>query len=68
MDIVIGEYNSFLADSIASAGEAFLSTPQVKVACVWNSTGKPGTQEHVPLSRDRLRAYQATKADPRAAR
>lgn len=68
MDIVVGEYNSFEAASIAAAGETFLSTPQVKIACVWNSTGKPGTQEHIPLEGDRLRAYQSTKADPRAAK
>lgn len=66
MDIIVGEYNSFEASSIAAAGETFLSTPNVTVACVWNSTGKPGTQEHVPLEGERLAAYKATKTDPRA--
>lgn len=68
MEVLVGEYNSFDATSIAAAGETFLSTPNVKVACVWNSTGKPGSQEHTPLAGDRLTAYQATKADARAAR
>lgn len=66
--IVVGEYNGFTAEAIRESGETFLSTPQVVAACCWNSTGKPGSQEHIPLAGDRLAAFRATKADARAAR
>ena len=46
-------------------GEQILSSPTVDVAMVWNSTGT-GNAGAVPLSGDRLVAFKATKADPRA--
>lgn len=65
MPIVIGEYNGKSADSIARSGEVFLTTPQVAIACMWNNTGSGGA-EATPLSGDRLAAFRATLADPRA--
>lgn len=65
MEIVVGEFNSFLASSIAEACETFISTPNVSTALCWNSTGRPGTQEHIPLEGDRLEAFKAAKRDPR---
>jgi hypothetical protein len=62
MPIGVGEYNGYTADSLAKGGQAILSTPQVWFGLVWNSEGGLG---HV-LTGDRLTAYQATKADPRA--
>jgi hypothetical protein len=59
----VGEYNGYSADTIAAAGEALLSTPNVWFGCVWNSSGGKG----VPLSGDRLTAFQATLADARSA-
>lgn len=61
MPIVVGEYNGFTAEAITAAGNFVLNAPTVSVACVWNSTGGLG----VPLSGDRLTAYQVTKADSR---
>lgn len=68
MEILIGEYNSFEASSIAAAGETFLSTPEINIACVWNSQGKEGSQEQEPLYGARLEEFKKTKADPRAAK
>lgn len=62
MPIVVGEYNGFTTAAIQYAGETVLSSPNVWIACVWNSSGGLG----VPLSGARLAAFQATKADPRA--
>jgi hypothetical protein len=59
----VGEYNGYSATSIAKAGEALLSTPNVWFGCVWNSTGGKG----YPLSGDRLTAFRNTLADPRTA-
>jgi hypothetical protein len=59
----IGEYNGFTADVIAEAGEAILSTPNMWFGCMWNSTEGQG----LALSDDRLAAFRATLADPRAA-
>jgi hypothetical protein len=59
----VGEYNGYSAETIAAAGEALLSTPNVWFGCVWNSTGGKG----VTLSGDRLQAFQQTLADPRSA-
>lgn len=59
--VVIGEYNGYSADVIAAAGEAFLSSPNVWIACIWNSTAGKGWT----LEGERLAAFQATKADPR---
>jgi hypothetical protein len=59
----VGEYNGFSAATIAAAGEALMSTPNVWFGCLWNSSGGKG----VPLSGDRLAAFQRTLADPRSA-
>lgn len=64
MDILVGEYNAHTAATVTEAGEVFLSTPQVKVACVWNSTGT-GTAGATPLSGVRLEAFKGTLADER---
>ena len=58
----VGEYNGFSAETIASAGEALLSTPNVWFGCLWNSTG----DKDCALTGDRLAAFQATLADSRA--
>ena len=60
----LGEYNGFSAKAIADAGEILLSTPEVWFGLAWNSTAGV----HVPLSGDRITAFQNTKADPRAMR
>jgi hypothetical protein len=57
----VGEYNGYSAETIASAGEALLSTPNVWFGCLWNSVGDRG----FVLSGDRLAAFRATLADPR---
>ena len=62
MPVGIGEYNGYTAAALAQSGEVWLSTPTLWFACVWNNTGGKG----VILSGDRLAAYKATKADPRA--
>ncbi len=62
MPIGLGEYNGYSADAVAAAGEAILSTPEVWFGLVWNAT-----ERFQPLAGDCLRAFQATKADPRAA-
>lgn len=59
----VGEYNGYTAKSIADAGEALLSTPNVWFGCVWNATGGIG----YALEGDRLAAFKATLADPRSA-
>lgn len=58
----VGEYNGYSAQSIAAAGEALLSTPNVWFGCLWNSTAGKG----VALSGERLAAFQRTLADPRS--
>ncbi|MCW2797919.1 hypothetical protein [Nocardioides sp.] len=63
LPIAVGEYNGYSAATIAGAGDALLSTPNVWFGCVWNSTGGKG----VTLSGDRLAAFQQTLADPRSA-
>jgi hypothetical protein len=59
----VGEYNGYSAESIADAGEALLSTPNVWFGCMWNSTEGKG----LTLTGDRLAAFRATLADPRSA-
>ena len=61
--IGVGEYNGYSAESIADAGEALLSTPNVWFGCLWNSTGGKGWE----LTGDRLDAFKKTLADPRSA-
>lgn len=63
--IGIGEYNGMTADAIRLSGEKFLATPQVRVACMWNSASDPASG-YVPLEGERLAAFKATKADERA--
>lgn len=60
----VGEYNGYSAETIAAAGEALLSTPNVWFGCLWNVTGGVG----VELSGDRLEAFRGTLADPRVGR
>ena len=59
----VGEYNGYSAETIAAAGEALLSTPNVWFGCLWNSSGGKG----VALTGDRLAAFQRTLADARSA-
>ncbi len=60
----VGEYNGYSAETIADAGEALLSTPNVWFGCVWNSTGSRGWA----LEGDRLQAFKRTLADKRSAK
>jgi hypothetical protein len=59
----VGEYNGQSEATIAAAGEALMSTPNVWFGCVWN---QELSFAHV-LSGDRLTAFQQTLADPRSA-
>ena len=59
----MGEYNGYSAETIAAAGEALMSTPNVWFGCLWNSTGGKG----LALTGDRLDAFQRTLADSRSA-
>jgi hypothetical protein len=61
--IGVGEYNGYSAKSIADAGEALMSTPNVWFGCLWNSTGGKGWE----VTGDRLAAFQSTLNDPRSA-
>ena len=63
LPIGVGEYNGYSATSIADAGEALLSTPNVWFGCMWNATGGVG----YALTGDRLTAFRKTLADPRSA-
>jgi hypothetical protein len=63
LPIGVGEYNGYSATSIADAGEALLSTPNVWFGCMWNATGGVGYE----LTGDRLTAFRKTLADPRSA-
>jgi hypothetical protein len=60
--IGLGEYNGFTGEAIRAAGDAILSTPEAWFGLAWNSS----TKIHAPLTGDRLKGFQATKADPRA--
>jgi hypothetical protein len=60
----VGEYNGYSAQSIADAGDALLSTPNVWFGCMWNSTEGKG----LALTGDRLTAFRETLADPRVTR
>lgn len=62
MPIGVGEYNAFTAAGLRSAGEKFLSTPNLTWACMWDQTSGIATQ----LTGDRVTAFKETKADPRA--
>jgi hypothetical protein len=63
LPIGVGEYNGYSAKSIADAGEALLSTPNVWFGCVWNAIGRKDYE----LTGDRLTAFRKTLADPRSA-
>lgn len=58
----VGEYNGHSPATITAAGEALLGTPNVWFGCLWNSTAGQSWE----LSGDRLAAFRATLADPRA--
>jgi hypothetical protein len=58
--ILIGEWNAWRADSLATA-QVFLDDPQVTVACLWNNTGGVGKV----LDGDRLAWFRTFKADAR---
>lgn len=62
LPLAVGEYNGFSPETIAAAGEALLSTPNVWFGCLWNSSAGRGWE----LSGDRLTAFKSTLADPRA--
>ena len=53
--IGVGEYNGFSAQTIAAAGEALLSTPDVWFGILWNAAAEVDWV----LSGDRLTAFQA---------
>ncbi|KRF06403.1 hypothetical protein ASG88_19810, partial [Nocardioides sp. Soil777] len=55
----VGEYNGFSAETIAAAGEALLTTPNVWFGCMWNENGEFARE----LSGERLEAFRATVAD-----
>ena len=57
---VSGEYNGYSAKTIADAGEALLSTPNVWFGCMWNSTGGKGWE----LTGDRLDAFRDDPGRP----
>jgi hypothetical protein len=59
----VGEYNGLSAATIASAGEALMTTPNVWFGCVWNDNLDFATV----LTGDRLAAFRQTLADPRSA-
>jgi hypothetical protein len=59
----VGEYNGYSSTTIAAAGEALMSTPNVWFGCMWNSNGGKGNV----LTGERLTAFQRTLADPRSA-
>jgi len=62
MPVGVGEYNGFSAAAIQGMGEGLLSIPNVWFGCVWNvEAARAGI-----LTGDRLTAFKATKADPRA--
>jgi hypothetical protein len=61
MPLGVGEYNGYTAATIAAAGDALLSTPNVWFGCVFNNTGGIGQV----LTGDRLTAFRQTLADPR---
>jgi hypothetical protein len=58
----VGEYNGYSAKTIADAGEALMSTPNVWFGCMWNADGDKGWE----LTGDRLAAFRDTLADPRS--
>jgi hypothetical protein len=58
----VGEYNGYSAKTIAAAGEALLSTPNVWFGCMWNADGDKGWE----LTGRRLAAFRDTLADPRS--
>lgn len=62
--IVLGEYNGFTGAAMQQAGEWILSTPELWIANIWNVNHTTFSV----LTGDRLTAYRATKADPRAMR
>jgi hypothetical protein len=59
----VGEYNGYSAASIAAAGKALLSTPNVWFGCMWNADGDRARE----LTGDRLAAFRQTVADARSA-
>jgi len=62
MPVGVGEFNGFSATAIQGMGEGLLSIPNVWFGCVWNvDEARAGI-----LTGDRLAAFKATKADPRA--
>jgi hypothetical protein len=63
MPLGVGEYNGLSAATIAAAGEALLSTPNVWFGCLWNDNLDFATV----VSGDRLTAFQQTLTDPRSA-
>lgn len=65
--VVIGEFSGYTAASMRKVGEAILSTPNVRYALLFNSASG-GKGEPVVPNTDRMTAFQAIKADPRAKR
>jgi hypothetical protein len=63
MPMGVGEYNGYSAETIAAAGEALMSTPNVWFGCMWNSTEGKG----LTLTGERLAAFRSTLADSRSA-
>ena len=65
MPLMIGEYNATAAADLTAAGEAFLASPTMWLALLWNSGDGTGGAQATPVTGDRLTAFQATKADAR---
>ena len=63
MAMGVGEYNGYSAETIAAAGEALMTTPNMWFGCMWNSTGGKGAT----LTGERLDAFRDTLADSRSA-
>ena len=63
LPLAVGEYNGWSAETVAAAGEALMTVPNVWFGCVWNSTG----DRFYPLEGARLEAFRQTLRDPRSA-
>jgi hypothetical protein len=63
LPMAVAEYNGYSATTIAAAGEALMSTPNVWFGCVWNSKGTKGDV----LTGERLDAFRSTLRDGRSA-
>lgn len=65
--IGVGEFNCFWSEAVTESMQAFLATPSLWFALLWNSddTAKTEGGKGIPLEGARLTAFRDTKADPR---